>query len=105
MSWRSTQACGAPEKSQFVPPLQQDSPLCARWAQAQCSRSRTLRQRAGAAPGARGAHGQAVQRGDARALLAGAALTPVDLFYVRNHLPVPHIDAATHSVRPCCDPG
>lgn len=33
------------------------------------------------------------------ALLAGAALTPVDLFYVRNHLPVPHIDAATHSVR------
>ena len=34
------------------------------------------------------------------ALLAGAALTPVDLFYVRNHLPVPHIDAATHSVRP-----
>ena len=34
------------------------------------------------------------------ALLAGAALTPVDLFYVRNHLPVPHIDPATHSVRP-----
>lgn len=34
------------------------------------------------------------------ALLAGASLTPVDLFYVRNHLPVPHIDPATHSVRP-----
>lgn len=34
------------------------------------------------------------------ALLAGSPLTPVDLFYVRNHLPVPHIDAATHSVRP-----
>ena len=33
------------------------------------------------------------------ALLAGSPLTPVDLFYVRNHLPVPHIDAATHSVR------
>ncbi|KAK9836142.1 hypothetical protein WJX81_004420 [Elliptochloris bilobata] len=33
------------------------------------------------------------------ALLAGSPLTPVDLFYVRNHLPVPHVDAATHSVR------
>jgi hypothetical protein len=32
-------------------------------------------------------------------LLAGAPLTPVDLFYVRNHLPVPHVDAATHTVR------
>ena len=29
-----------------------------------------------------------------------APKTPQDLFYVRNHLPVPHVDASTWTVRP-----
>lgn len=37
-------------------------------------------------------------------LLADSLITPNDLFYVRNHLPVPHLDAATHTVTmyACC---
>lgn len=31
-------------------------------------------------------------------LLADSLMTPSTLFYVRNHLPVPHLDAATHVV-------
>lgn len=34
-------------------------------------------------------------------LLADSLVTPNDLFYVRNHLPVPHLDAATHTVTMC----
>ena len=33
--------------------------------------------------------------------LAAGAYTPNDLFYVRNHLPVPYVDPATYSVRVC----
>jgi sulfite oxidase len=36
-------------------------------------------------------------------VLGTAKLTPNELFYVRNHLPVPHVDAATWTVRaPTC---
>ena len=31
-------------------------------------------------------------------VLSTSKLTPNDLFYVRNHLPVPHVDAATWMV-------
>lgn len=42
-------------------------------------------------------------------LLADHYITPVDLLFVRNHLPVPHIDPATHRLtvevrRPGCEP-
>ena len=33
-------------------------------------------------------------------LLAATPLTSNDFFYIRNHLPVPHIDAATYKVLP-----
>lgn len=32
-------------------------------------------------------------------LLVGSLITPNELFYVRNHLPVPHVDAATYRLR------
>lgn len=32
-------------------------------------------------------------------VLAATPITPNEFFYVRNHLPVPHIDAATYKVR------
>ena len=33
-------------------------------------------------------------------LLTGKLYTPSDLFYVRNHLPVPSVDPAAYTVRP-----
>lgn len=33
-----------------------------------------------------------------RELLAGSVITPTELFYIRNHLPVPRLDPATHRV-------
>ena len=35
-------------------------------------------------------------------VLGSSPRTPNELFYVRNHLPVPHVDPATWSVRLCC---
>jgi hypothetical protein len=32
-------------------------------------------------------------------LLVGSLITPNELFYVRNHLPVPHVDPATYRLR------
>ena len=33
--------------------------------------------------------------------LASSSSTPTELFYVRNHLPVPHVNPAGYSVCPC----
>ena len=33
-------------------------------------------------------------------VLAATPITPAEFFYVRNHLPVPHIDASTYKVFP-----
>lgn len=34
-----------------------------------------------------------------RELLTGSVITPTEVFYIRNHLPVPRIDEAQYSLR------